>query len=178
MLLIAPNGKEFEIEQKEGRWHIDGRWWANDSAFAIFLTGQIPAKRKRNPCIREYPWQCPYSSYICMAKGKRVTKDLVEIIGRNYLRKTVRLTDKNGQVDLFPRSVWVRYDGLIKDQVAEPKDSVDVVCKKMALASMEWLKRHENFQQVYSWQIRPFKWDQEWVDEQREKAGQCVFDEL
>lgn len=196
MIIICPDGYEFELTWagRVDTWHmrlhkvLNKPTVCNGSAIQMIaqMHAQVPEKRisrhKQNPrCARDYPWQCPYgSAYPCISKRKSDNKELATIELSNWERKKGFKPDGN-QLTLFRQGYWENVKTGEQRWTNEPRPftSGDVVCKQFAVASMEWLKRKQDWKAL-SWRILPVDEDMNWVNNQQimhsGKYEQCIFD--
>ncbi|NLF76675.1 MAG: hypothetical protein GX573_13340 [Chloroflexi bacterium] len=185
---LTPDGRRFEFVLLP-----DGEMWClnpvgrcpvnrcNDAGLiaAFELVKQTAERtanereRERRRCRYDFPWQCPhYPNCPCRKPHATRNRRKLAVISTSYYERVLQPV---GQMSLFEprlthRQVWKHCaSGEIVDAPLRPFSPALTVCKEMAVATMEWLKRTQGWKPL-AWKIRP-------LDEGR-KAGETWAEEM
>jgi hypothetical protein len=151
-------------------------------------TSPEQAARERKRCALGMPWQCPHPDFPCLrVRYRKNWKHLARIGLSDYQSRFVPV----GQMSLFEpnvthRRVWKHVStGAIREQPEQPISQVMVVCKQMAVATVEWLKRQQGWDPVV-WKIRPLdahhkcgrQWTEMMATRYPDRLPACTFYDL
>jgi len=184
---LTPDGRRFEFDLVP-----DGDlWWFNPVGYSqtrrcneagliaalqiVRQTAELTAQereRERRRCFWDFPWLCPHYPHCPCRKpyAARNRRDLA-VISTSYYASVLQPV---GQMSLFAphithRQVWQHCstDEMIEAPL-RPFRPAMTVCKQMAVATMEWLKRNQGWQPL-AWKIRPLdegrKTGEDWAEE-------------
>jgi len=170
---LTPDGRRFEFELLP-----DGDMWflnpvgssrirrCNDAGLVaafelVKQTAEHTAKereRERRRCRYDFPWQCPhYPDCPCRKPHATQNRRNLAVISTSYYESVLQPV---GQMSLFEprithRSVWKHgTTGEVIDIPLRPFNPALTVCKQMAVATVEWLKRDQGWKPL-AWKIRP-----------------------
>ncbi len=146
-------------------------------------------ERERRRCRWDFPWQCPHYPHCPCRKPHmaRNRRDLA-VISTSYYESVLQPV---GQMSLFEshvthRRAWKHCaTGEIVEAPLRPFRPAMTVCKQMAVATMEWLKRNQGWHPL-AWKIRPLDegrmtgeaWVEEMAARYAERYGPCTFHTL
>ncbi|MEB2286606.1 MAG: hypothetical protein OZ934_00680 [Anaerolineae bacterium] len=196
---LTPDGRRFEFELLP-----DGDMWylnpvgssrtrrCNDAgliaAFELVKqTAERTAKereRERRRCRFDFPWQCPhYPDCPCRKPHATRNRRNLAVISTSYYERVLQPV---GQMSLFEphvthRQMWrhITSNELV-DAPLRPFRPGPIVCKQMAVATMEWLKRKQGWSPL-AWKIRPMdegrgeEWAEQMAVRYAERYGPCTF---
>jgi hypothetical protein len=115
-------------------------------------------ERELRRCRWDLPWQCPHYPHMPCRKPRATrNRRKLAVISTSYYERVLQPV---GQMSLFEphvthRQVWKHCatDDIV-DAPLRPFRPALTVCKQMAVATMEWLKRDQGWRPL-AWQIRP-----------------------
>ena len=184
---LTPDGRRFEFDLVP-----DGEMWrlnpvgrspvnrCNEAGLiAAFQLVRQTADRTANErerelkrCRWDLPWQCPHYPHMpCRKPHATQNRRNLAVISTSYYERVLQPV---GQMSLFEpnvthRQIWKHCTtNEIVDVPLRPFNPALTVCKQMAVATMEWLKRDQGWSPL-AWKIRP-------LDET--KAGEAWADEM
>jgi len=198
---LTPDGRRFEFELLP-----DGDMWflnpvgssrirrCNDAGLVaafelVKQTAEHTAKereRERRRCRYDFPWQCPhYPDCPCRKPHATQNRRNLAVISTSYYESVLQPV---GQMSLFEprithRSVWKHgTTGEVIDIPLRPFNPALTVCKQMAVATVEWLKRDQGWKPL-AWKIRPLDagrkageaWAEEMAIKHAERYPSCTF---
>jgi hypothetical protein len=143
-------------------------------------------ERERRRCRLDFPWQCPYYPH-CPCRKPHVARNRCDlaVISTSYYEAVLQPV---GQMSLFAphithRQVWQHCSTReIIEAPLRPFRPALTVCKQMAVATMEWLKRDQGWAPLY-WKILPLDrsvksgsaWSEDMATRHAERYPPCTF---
>lgn len=197
---LTPDGRRFEFDLvSDGElWRLNpvGRSPVNRcneaGLIAAFQLVRQTADRTANErerelkrCRWDLPWQCPHYPHMpCRKPHATQNRRNLAVISTSYYERVLQPV---GQMSLFEpnvthRRVWKHCTtNEIADVPLRLFNPALTVCKQMAVATMEWLKRDQGWSPL-AWKIRPLdegKTGEAWADEMATryegKYQPCMF---
>jgi hypothetical protein len=198
---LTPDGRRFEFDliPDDEMWCLNpvGRSPANRcneagliAAFQLARqTAERTAKereRELKRCRWDLPWQCPHYPHMpCRKPRTTQNRRNLAVISTSYYESVLQPV---GQMSLFEpgvthRRVWKHCaSGEVIDAPLRPFSPALTVCKQMAVATMEWLKRDQGWTPLY-WKILPLDrsaqaggaWSEEMATKHAERYPPCTF---
>ncbi|HMN12861.1 MAG: hypothetical protein GX573_01855 [Chloroflexi bacterium] len=197
---LTPDGRRFEFDLVP-----DGEMWrlnpvgrspvnrCNEAGLtAAFQLARQSAERTAKErerelkrCRWDLPWQCPHYPHMpCRKPRTTQNRRNLAVISTSHYESVLQPV---GQMSLFEpgvthRRVWKHCaSGEVIDAPLRPFSPALTVCKQMAVATMEWLKRDQGWRPL-AWKIRPMdqtKAGEAWADEMagryEGKYQPCMF---
>jgi hypothetical protein len=206
MIIVLPDKNEIEIraEKSDSAKHgLQQEAWlvrfpnehrfikVNGAGLSYYFEKLINPFHKKDPyvkhrCIKDYPWVCPFlqaGTHVPCISRKASDKRLLASIELTNWEGKEGFQREGQQLTLFHKGYWKQKNTGEERWTNEPRPYIlaDIVCKDMAVASMEWLKR-QCFDAL-KWRILPLTEtasDMDWINRQQVKySGRfsaCVFD--
>jgi len=143
-------------------------------------------ERELKRCRWDLPWQCPHYPHMPCRKPRATQNSRnLAVISTSYYERVLQPV---GQMSLFEPSVthhqvWKHCaSGEIVDTPLRPFRPALTVCKQMAVATVEWLKRDQGWKPL-AWKIRPLDegrqageaWAEEMAAKHAERYPPCTF---